>query len=40
VEKMTREPKNPEIIRKYWREAQTRHRDKKKANNLKEILKS
>jgi len=36
--KMTRKrkPKHPEIIRKYWIEAQRRHRAKKKAEQKKE----
>jgi len=30
-QKPKRKPKHPEILRKYWREAQRRHRAKKKS---------
>jgi len=31
-----RKPKHPEVIRRYWREAQRRHRAKKKAQAKKQ----
>jgi hypothetical protein len=33
---MKREPKNPEIIRQYWREKQRQYRERKKKAQLKE----